>query len=364
MNKKHIKEAALNGLSILGYGKNSSYLIYKIKECGHTQEFQITHVRKNNFKCNICFYNKLKEDAEKAGLILLNRTSKSPKRFYQFSNCKHIQEISISHVRDKRSGIACHTCLEKKNREIATKNNLEIVGVSDKPNYRLFKFKDCKHTKEMSIKNVQLGNFECTDCILERYKKYAKKKNISILEKGRNYRYFECKFNNCGHHAEIHKSSLRNSYRPFCKICFQNEIIEDAKKANLSLICEDKKKGYFNYRFNHCKHQKIIRFDHLRNYNFICSIFEQTSRELPSYVYLIKFSYNSFNWLKVGYAKNIKNRINQYGLTKNFDFEILHVIFCKKGELAHKIENQIHRKFQFSKNEPIEMKFYHKKKWF
>ena len=137
--------------------------------------------------------------------------------------------------------------------------------------------------------------------------------------------------------------------------------IKEAEAVGLTLIGKGKNALYRTYRFNKCKHEQEISIGNVRKNNFICNTCEETSRDLPSKVYLLKIQSGSFIWLKLGYAKTVKTRIKQYGLPEDAKAKRLKVIDFDTGREAHRYESSLHKKY-IRKRLPIKkMKEFHKR---
>ena len=68
--RKHNSEAKASGVKIIGPGKHSSWRTYRLLDCGHEQEMQLSQVR-SGVKCWTCVKAKHKQEAKAAGLTLI-----------------------------------------------------------------------------------------------------------------------------------------------------------------------------------------------------------------------------------------------------------------------------------------------------
>ena len=139
--------------------------------------------------------------------------------------------------------------------------------------------------------------------------------------------------------------------------------IKEAKAVGLTLIGAGRDAHYRTYRFNDCGHEQEIFMHNVRDDFFTCNICEETSRDLPSKVYLLKIEVDKiahlFTWLKLGYTKNISKRIKQYRLPSESKITRLKVINFSKGRDANKFESSLQSKYR-KKRLPIKkMKEFH-----
>ena len=119
---------------------------------------------------------------------------------------------------------------------------------------------------------------------------------------------------------------------------------EEAKKVGL-IFLEHGKSRYGVYRFRDCKHKQEMQFSNVRGGNFICNVCEETSRSLPSKVYLLHIKVGSEEWLKLGYAKVIRSRIKKYKLPSNSTIKRMKVLDFATGREAHEYEASLHKKY-------------------
>ena len=101
----------------------------------------------------------------------------------------------------------------------------------------------------------------------------------------------------------------------------------------------------------------------VRDNNFICNTCEETARDLPSKVYLLKITSDtviqSFTWLKLGYAKTVNTRIKQYGLPADVAIKRLKVMDFETGRQAHRYEASLHKKYLRKRLPLKKMKEFH-----
>jgi hypothetical protein len=119
----------------------------------------------------------------------------------------------------------------------------------------------------------------------------------------------------------------------------------EAEAQGAEVIGVGRDKNYRLYRLE-CGHEQEISTGNMRIGNFCCQTCEDTSRTLPSYVYLLKIRNGSNEWLKLGYAKNVDTRVSQYGLPKTATVEHITAVRFKTGNEAHAFETALHQKYK------------------
>ena len=163
----------------------------------------------------------------------------------------------------------------KKHIKEAEAVGLNLIGVGRDRRYRKYRCIKCNNEMEKELSAIRKNNARCDECRKIKLKKIYKSRGFTLLGDGRSDAYKILRIDKCGHIQEIHRSAVRvNSY--------------------------------------------------------VCNICEETARDLPSKVYLLKITVdtviNSVTWLKLGYSKNISTRIKQYGLPIDTVIERLKVM--------------------------------------
>ena len=361
VTKRHIEEAEAVGLTLIGVGINRYSRTYRFDDCGHEQEIDLGRVRENSFRCNQCLQDKLNEEAKAVGLTLIGAGRNKFYRTYRIDRCGHEQEAQPSSVRRGKKPI-CNQCQQDKLNEEAKAVGLTLIGTGRDYRYRVYHFDECGHEQEIRIDYVCKSTFKCNQCFQDKLDEEAKTAGLTLIGSGRNADYRTYRFDECGHEQEIQTTHVRNS-NPQCNQCFQDKLVEEAKTAELTLIGSGRNVHYRTYRFNKCKHEQEIQLNHVRENNFICNTCEETARDLPSKVYLLKISVDtviqSLSWLKLGYAKTVSARIKRYGLPSDAVIERLKVMDFETGRQARLYEASLHTKY-FRKRLPIKkMKEFH-----
>ena len=86
------------------------YRQYQFVDCGHIKKIHISSVRTFSFECSECRYSKLENEAKKANLKIIKKSTKKGYCNYQFLKCEHTQLISSRSVRV--GSFVCNTCEE------------------------------------------------------------------------------------------------------------------------------------------------------------------------------------------------------------------------------------------------------------
>jgi hypothetical protein len=359
--KKHIEEAYSIGLELIGHSvKGRSYRKYKFIGCGHIQDKAVTAVRKEEIKCNECHEDKLKNIAKSKGLEIVGASKRTNRptdfRMYKFTICGHVQEIGTANVVTEK--FHCQQCLEEIFSEEAVMHNLKLLSKkAGREGIRLYRFNECGHEEFKQISKVRFGAVRCNECLHAKELNNANAAQMEIIGKGRTPQYRLYRFIECGHKEEIRLDSIHSDFK--CKQCHEIKIQKEAAVMNMKMIGDSSKKSYRKYKFLDCGHEEEKTISQVRNMSARCNSCEETSRNKPSNIYLLKLKNKSFEWLKLGYAQYIDIRIKQYHLPINTEIELLKSIQVATGQEAHISEASIHTKYKNMKMSPSLMKLIH-----
>jgi uncharacterized protein len=177
LDQKLIDEATNAGLVLLGTGKSAHYRTYRWLSCGHEAEYQIFAVRTGAVRCQICLDQKLVDEADAAGLVLLGPGKVHTYRTYRWQACGHEAEYRLDHVRI--GGVRCQTCLDQKLVDEATNAGLLLLGPGKRTGYRTYRWQSCGHEAECRPVQVRIGRISCQECDATAW---SKPSNIYLLQ--------------------------------------------------------------------------------------------------------------------------------------------------------------------------------------
>ena len=300
------------------------------------------------------------KEAEAADLTLLGVGRNRWCRTYSFDKCVHEQEIYITTVRKKE--VICHRCLQDKHNEEAKAAGLTLLGVGGHRHYRTYRFDLCGHEQEIDLKSVRLKTFICHQCLQNKLNSEAKAAGLTLRGAGRDSQYRTYRFDQCGHEQEFTTGNVR-ALRARCENCQLDKHNEEAKAVGLTLVGAGRKNSRRAYRINECGHEQEIETGAVRINNFVCNACEETARDLPSNVYLLRITVDtvaqSDAWLKLGYAKTVSSRIQKYGLPSAAVIKRLKMMNFATGRQAHRFEASLHTKYLSKRLPPKKMKKFH-----
>ena len=213
-----------------------------------------------------------------------------------------------------------------------------ILGPGKNNDYRKYRLQ-CGHEQEFKTSHMRIGNFCCQTCLKLKLEAEAAAQGAEILGPGKNRHYRNYRLQ-CGHEQEVDTGRMRKGIFG-CQTCQDNKLKEEAAAQNAIILGPGKNNDYRKYRLE-CGHEQEFKTSHMRIGYFCCQTCEDTSRTLPRYVYLLKIQNGSNKWLKLGYAKNVDNRISNYGLPKTATVEHITAVRFPTGNEAHEFEAALH----------------------
>ena len=356
VTKKHIAEAIAAGVVLVGAGRTALEREYRFEPCMHVKSISTSSVRVGGKrKCPICAEAEFHQEAELHGCFLVGDALKAGSRRYRFKDCGHEQECRIDDIRKKKS--QCKKCKERVWTDEGKEKGLKYLGKGSHGDNKLYQFYECNHQQEITPNAVRDGRFTCSECKILQHISEAKRVGLTIIGKGKNKFYKRYKFDFCGHEQELQHSAVQRGVLN-CRKCLHLKIEQEANQAGLKIV-GDSKTLYKIYEFNQCGHQQEIRVDQVRTGYFECRICQLSSLDEPSTVYLLHIKNGADEWLKLGYTKNVKSRIKQYGLLPNSEIKTIITKYFDTGREANLYERSLHLKYKKYRLKSREMKVFH-----
>ena len=284
VTEKQRIEADAVGLDVLCSSTDPNKNLYKYRQCGHMEYLQPTHVRRNHFRCDTCQHSKEVAEANTAGITLLFKT-KGNYRLY-LKTCGHVFESTVQNIQGHKGN--CQQCFEESMIAAASTNGYDVVGY-DTCGKRIIRFKACGHEKVAHQTQLFKGNVVCRECLL-------------------------------------------------------SEHITAANEQGLVFISQTTDR-YNIYKLP-CGHEKELRQDHAQDGTWLCSHCGDSHYNKPSNVYIVKFTYGDFSWLKFGFAKHVSVRTQNYGIPSGTIKQVLSVVPFESGHDAMLFEKAVHAKYK------------------
>ena len=144
----------------------------------------------------------------------------------------------------------------------------------------------------------------------------------------------------CGHEQEVQFGAMRRG-EFHCRTCLDNKLKAEAAEQGAVIVGAGRNVRHRTYRLE-CGHEQEVSVSHMRVGNFRCQTCEDTSRTLPSYVYLLHIINGEHEFLKLGYAKNIDFRTSRYGLPETAIVNHVTALRFATGNEAHEFETALH----------------------
>lgn len=349
--EKHIKDAEIQQCKLVGAGRDANYRLYKLR-CGHEQEVSIRCMRVGSFECKTCLANRYKQEYEAQGCKLIGAGRNSSYRIYELP-CGHQQEVSLGRMR--RGEFACKTCLTNKLKQEAEERDCKLIGMAGKANYRIYEL-PCGHQQEVNTSMMRRNNFRCAICLKKTIEQEAEARGCKLLGPGKDAHYRLYKLP-CGHEQEVTVSGMRRGNAQ-CPICMLEKLKEEAASQGCKFLGQGRNIHYRLYKLP-CGHEQEVHTGAMRRGGFLCQACEETSRTLPSNVYLLHIEVDSDEWLKLGYAKSVDSRRSRYGLVNGAKVTAVYSIPFPTGNEAQAFEAGIHKRHRRKRLSKKHMKDFH-----
>jgi len=362
--EQNIHELAKSrNMTYLGRGASKGKALYRIfsfNDCGHKVQKKHNDLIRSQPYCSVCYEEKLNTEAKEQGLEIVKKGKASDHKIYRFIKCGHKQQISTRNVR--KGKVLCWECLRLQHEQEAKDVGLKLVGEGNNNNSRLYKFKDCGHKQSIQIVKVRRNILHCDTCEQIRLRKEAKKVGLTLIERDtqkNGFYVYEC--NTCKHRRAWQTGNIRAEQGFRCPKCFELARHEEVKDLGLLWLGDVKGRKPITgvFKFIDCGHEKRMAWHQVRMKQIICNVCEQTAFNLPSYAYLLEIQFKNFKWLKLGYSRNIKDRVRRYRLIKGCKYKTLKTVSFDTGIRAKRWEHSIHTKYKDERLNPERLFKYH-----
>jgi hypothetical protein len=356
LDAKLHQEAKDQGCKLLGPGRNRAHRLYEL-DCRHKQVVATSSMRTGEFACNDCLEEKLNEEAEARDCKIVGGGRNKSYRLYRLP-CRHKQEVTTGNMR--KGVFRCIRCLAEQLNQEAEDQECKLLGPGRNAHHRLYEL-PCKHKQEVQPSAMRVGRWECKDCIDERLRQEAEDRGCTLLGPGKSvqYRLYEL---DCGDKQQMLTSQMRRGGFE-CKTCVAEKHRKEAEAWDCKLLGPGRDKRYRLYELS-CGHPQQVDVGRMREGGFECQICEETSRTLPSNVYLLHIKVDSDEWLKLGYAKSVKHRATRYGLPPAAEVTTVYSIPFDTGNEAHAVEADIHKRYKRKRLTKKQMAAFHAKDGF
>ena len=152
------------GLTLIRKSGNPKTRIYKFNKCGHLKELGIRHIGKHSHICDKCFELKLEKNALRLNLKLLGYGKNKNIRKYKRIDCGHEVQHRNDFIQATSKTPECLQCIDEKHHEEANRAELILINKTNNPRKKLYKFINCGHEQEISTSHVKDYNFICHTC--------------------------------------------------------------------------------------------------------------------------------------------------------------------------------------------------------
>lgn len=243
----------------------------------------------------------------------------------------------------------------KKHMEEAEAQGCKLLRAGRSARYRLYSL-PCGHDQEVELAKIRIGAFRCNVCLIEKLNREAEAQGCKLVGAGKKKDY--CLYlPPCGHVLEVTAGNMRKGYFK-CNTCLVERLEREAEAQGCKLLGAGTHANNRLYMLP-CGHKQEIGVGNLRKGGFLCQICEETSRTLPSNVYLFRIKVDSDEWLKLGYAKSLDSRAAKYGLPESAQITTICSLPFDTGNEAHAVEAGIHKRYRRKRLTQKQMRDFH-----
>lgn len=398
--------------------ENEGFKTYRFNLCGHTKDYlKDTNISKGA-RCNDCYEDRIKFAAKNLGLEYVGPISVNKReREFIFEGCKHTKLMQPSKVLSPYSdSITCGECQLELFKKEASSRGYEYLGKTSDPNYKKYLCLSCSSVNEYQPQHMRTGNALCQGCHEKSLASDLDKINCDLVLVKKRGKYV-VRFRTCGHTVIKDTNAIRARTTDWCPICADITFQERLELLGIEATGQGNRRNK-EYLIKNCGHKITLRTDEISRGTLVCSICNELDfkekiesfglQQLPikaskagfrvfrltcgctqelgmfsakigrwncrqcnenyykkeSSVYLIKFSCGGFEWLKLGFSKNIDARITGYKMKDGCSSDLVEVVCFPTGLEAVKVEKNLHSIYKSQRLDPEYMKNYHTRNGF
>ena len=333
------EEARAKAMALLGPGSQAKLRTYCFNLCGHEFQCMPATIRSGNVGCPACTDERHRIESDSENVTEIGSGHQSAYRMYRFDLCGHERELTRAAVR--RGHVRCQLCFNQRLEDEAAQEGLALLGAAKQPTYRKYKFIACGHEREMSSAAVRVGHVRCKACLEQEIARSAAEHGLTVVGLGRDANYRSFRFDACGHVRELSPIAVRRGVS-FCRECFDASLEQQASAAGVEILGPGTRPKYRKYRFLACGHQQEMQAVHVRLEGFHCQTCNDSVWNGQGNVYVVALSRAEERIFKVGLAKSVKGRVSRYGLKDEVDVEVAHTKLFAQYRIAHEREQGLH----------------------
>lgn len=230
----------------------------------------------------------------------------------------------------------------------------------------------CGHTSDYYLANLEKTDesAKCIICYDQEYFKRLANNGIEMLEytsttenitknhkKVGRFKFVKCghEFNAIRHHVGADKTK--------CQDCYKKEV-SDLLNSNGYTFVKKTTPVKSIYKFNSCGHSREFFDSAALRGNAICRECNVSTYDKPSYIYLLEIETDSWSFVKLGYGKDIKNRVREYRLVKECKVTVIKTVYFETGMSALLVEKSLHKKYANQRLNPDDICVYFNRQGF
>ena len=313
---------------------------YKLCSCGKHVRLVNAFIKTRDTRCQICTQKEHIQKLEDAGFEVIDRLDHL--RYVVLLGCGHYKTGGVTTLIGSK-----HYCKECTDLSIVNRFGNFGVKVLELGNPNVLLEFPCGHTAYR--KTYSKDKPTCMICEEESKRKFLLKYAIDQLDSD-NYKL------KCGHIVKTQNYKKLDDYK--CPACKESEISERVKQYGMEYT-GNKNSKHEREIILPCGHVKFLRYKNIKK-DVTCTVCENTHYSHPCDLYVLLANCGDFQFVKVGVAKVLEDRVKEYR-AKGVPgwFNIFNIGFVDKYT-AIKHEKDFHIEFKDKRIDPEIMKKYMK----
>lgn len=279
-------------------------------------------------------------------------------------DCGHIFKKQFVNMQHQKQTF-CSICSEDEHERIMKVKDVSLV-VKGCKGTNTYKVNTCGHTFTSTKANFlkRETKYECLVCYSEKEKQMLESMGLEMLSyradgvqgKANPMKHAEYRFKECGHTFTYVRHAIQHG-KQRCQTCTDIAAMK-ALDENGYYLVGNLAPVKITIGFKSCEHTRLVHRSAAVRGNCICQHCKVSAYVRPSKIYAIEFINESGSFIKYGYGKSVKIRLQEYGIQDLQVGRILFEIDVKTGNDALKIEKAVHSKYEDKRLDKEKMKRY------
>jgi hypothetical protein len=316
---------------------DGSSAVYAHAACGREQKIARGDMRRGSVRCQHCKEQAWRDEAAAQGWTFIHNIDGNHAA-YSHNACGQERQLVKTYVRN--GVLRCRHCMKQAWRDEAAAQGWAFIAQIAK-DWATYTHDVCGHEQKVQIAAMGRGSVRCQHCKEQVWRDEASVKDWTFVTKIDEH-YATYKHNACGHEQQITAANMTRT-NPRCQYCMEQAWRDSATAQGWTFVKQVNPR-YASYSCNVCGHAQQATIGNILRSAVACHGCGKSWVSKPSNVYLLDITTTcGQRFLKVGVARIVTRRTQEYGLVDGAKIKVLYAKAYSTGAEACKVEKKLHK---------------------